>query len=46
MSDWPEVNLSEVVELITGFPFKSKEYSNDESGHKLLRGDNIVQGHF
>ncbi len=46
MSEWPVVNLGEVVELITGFPFKSKEYSGNGSDPKLLRGDNIVQGHF
>lgn len=44
MSDWPVVKVGDVVELLTGFPFKSKEYSDNGDGYKLLRGDNIVQG--
>jgi len=28
----------------TGFPFKSSSYSDDPSGPKLLRGDNVAQG--
>lgn len=45
-SEWPLRSLKDVADLLTGFPFKSKDYSNDENGYKLLRGDNIVQGCF
>lgn len=34
------------VDLLTGFSFKSKGYSNDPSDIRLIRGDNIVQGNF
>ncbi|MFD9292435.1 restriction endonuclease subunit S [Streptomyces sp. NPDC060030] len=34
--------LGDHVEVVTGFPFRSDEYS--ESGTRLLRGDNIGQG--
>ena len=38
------VQLGDVTELQTGFPFKSSSYSDDPSDPKLLRGDNIAQG--
>ena len=38
------VNLGEVVDLLTGFPFKSEDYSSALSDARLLRGDNIAQG--
>ena len=38
------VQLGEVAEIKTGFPFKSSSYSEDPSDPKLLRGDNIAQG--
>lgn len=38
------VRLGEVTEILTGFPFKSNDYSDDPSDPKLLRGDNIAQG--
>ena len=41
---WRQVALGDVTTLLTGFPFKSNEYSVATSGTKLLRGDNIVQG--
>jgi Restriction endonuclease S subunits len=44
MSEWKETILGNEVELITGFPFKSSQYTNNENDIKLLRGDNIVQG--
>lgn len=43
-SKWETVSLDECVELATGFPFKSSEYSNDHDAVRLLRGDNIGQG--
>lgn len=41
---WKEVRLGDHVEVQTGFPFKSKEYTEEPTGIALLRGDNIVQG--
>ena len=38
------VRLGDFVDLLTGFPFKSAEYTEGEKNPKLLRGDNIVQG--
>ncbi|WP_222861626.1 restriction endonuclease subunit S [Oceaniovalibus sp. ACAM 378] len=38
------VQLGDVVAIQTGFPFKSSNYSDDQSDPKLLRGDNIAQG--
>jgi type I restriction enzyme, S subunit len=43
-SDWKAVELGAVADLLTGFPFKSGEYSEDSSAPRLLRGDNIAQG--
>ena len=42
MSDWISSRLGAEVDLVTGFPFASSEYS--DRGIRLLRGDNIVQG--
>ncbi len=44
-ANWPLVKLGDYVDLFTGNPFKSKDFSDSE-GVKLLRGDNIVQGKF
>jgi type I restriction enzyme, S subunit len=44
MGEWRTVRLGEYVDLLTGFPFKSAEYSASGSGVRLLRGDNIGQG--
>lgn len=41
---WQKARLGDHVDIQTGFPFKSKEYTDDPSGTSLLRGDNIVQG--
>lgn len=38
------VRLGDVANFLTGFPFKSRDYSADGTGTKLLRGDNIGQG--
>ncbi len=42
---WQPTTLGEEVELLTGFPFKSARYTNDDNGIPLLRGDNIAQGY-
>ncbi len=38
------VKLGDEIDLLTGFPFESKSYSNKNDDIKLLRGDNIAQG--
>ncbi len=43
-SHWEVVELGEVVDYITGYAFKSGEYTEDDSAPMLLRGDNIAQG--
>ena len=42
--EWADVRLGDVVDLLTGFPFKSEHYSDDPTSPRLLRGDNVVQG--
>src|ERR1041385_5807960 len=45
MSDaWRNVKLGDVVDVLTGFPFRSSEYVNDPTQPRLLRGDNVIQG--
>jgi type I restriction enzyme S subunit len=39
---WPIVRLSEVVDILTGFPFKGESYS--KSGIRVVRGENISEG--
>ena len=41
---WEQTTLGTEVEILTGYPFKSKQYTNSVADVKLLRGDNIVQG--
>lgn len=36
--------LADHVDLLTGFPFKSASYTSDDSGTRLVRGDNVIQG--
>ena len=43
---WVETTLGEEIELLTGYAFKSKEYTDSPDGVPLLRGDNILQGNF
>ena len=42
---WPTVRLGDAVDLLTGFPFRSDGYVSDSAAPRLLRGDNIAQGH-
>jgi type I restriction enzyme S subunit len=44
MREMNRVRLGDVADFLTGFPFKSAEYIEDDSGVRLIRGDNIVQG--
>lgn len=39
-----KVKLGKYVDILTGHPFKSSEYSDDDKDIRLLRGDNVVQG--
>ena len=42
---WEEKTLGEMIELLVGFAFKSKNYTEVEDDILLLRGDNIMQGY-
>lgn len=42
--EWREVLLGDVANLMTGYPFKSQHYTNDEDAPRLIGGDNIAQG--
>jgi len=41
---WETTTLGQHVDVQTGYPFKSQRYTDDPSGVRLLRGDNIIQG--
>lgn len=41
---WRETNLGAEVDLLAGFAFKSKQYSQSVDDIRLLRGDNIIHG--
>ncbi len=38
------VRLGDHVDLLTGNPFKSADYTDSRDGIRLLRGDNVAQG--
>ena len=42
---WEETTLGENVELLPGYAFKSKNYTENDEGIRLLRGANIMQGY-
>jgi type I restriction enzyme, S subunit len=42
--EWQETTLGDEIDLMTGFPFKSSQYTESDQSIRLLRGDNIVQG--
>jgi len=44
-SDWKLTDLKSEVDLLTGHPFKSTDYTEDVNDILLLRGDNIGQGY-
>ncbi|MDR5651424.1 restriction endonuclease subunit S [Ruixingdingia sedimenti] len=44
LEGWRHTELGEHIDLLTGHPFKSAEYSQDSDGIRLLRGDNVIQG--
>lgn len=39
---WEVLNLGRVIQLLTGFPFKSEEFSRNSDDVRLLRGINIA----
>jgi type I restriction enzyme S subunit len=41
---WEETTLKNEIDLLVGFAFKSKEYTEVKDDILLLRGDNIMQG--
>ncbi len=43
-SEGHKVKLGDIVDIFTGYPFKSAEYSENPDDIKLIRGDNIAQG--
>ena len=44
-ADAPKTTLGAETDLLSGFPFSSKSYTENNSDIRLLRGDNIAQGY-
>lgn len=42
---WKRSIIEEHIDLLTGYAFKSKEYTSREHDIRLLRGDNVAQGY-
>ena len=38
--------LSDIADIIVGFPFESEQFNTDEKGVKLVRGMNVTTGNF
>ncbi|TQO18508.1 type I restriction enzyme S subunit [Rhodoglobus vestalii] len=43
-SNWVVQRLQYITDVLTGFPFKSDDYSSDENDIRLLRGINVSPG--
>lgn len=43
--DWQRQFVGSKVDLLSGYPFKSSEMSEDAAGIPLMRGINITEGH-
>ena len=43
--EWREVKLKDCSDLITGFPFKSSRFTDNESDIPLVKGENLHQGY-
>lgn len=43
--EWKQLSIGDKVDLLSGYPFKSEEISEDASGIPLMRGINITEGH-
>lgn len=42
--EWEYTAIGQYIDLLTGYPFKSNEFSGDSSKMRLLRGINITEG--
>lgn len=42
--DREQTTLGAEIDFLTGFPFKSENYTDSDQSIRLVRGDNIVQG--
>lgn len=42
MEEWKTYKLSEIAQLLTGFPFDGSQYSKE--GIRVVRGDNVTVG--
>ena len=43
--EWEQLSIGDKVDLLSGYPFKGEEISEDSSGIPLMRGINITEGH-
>jgi type I restriction enzyme S subunit len=43
-TDWPEVALGDHVDILTGFPFKSQDFTRDPQDVPLLKGSVVAPG--
>lgn len=43
-TSWPEVKLGEHVDLLAGFAFKSKDFTDNPEDIPLVKGANVHQG--
>ncbi len=43
-NEWPLVKLGDHVDLLSGFAFKSKQFTNDPQAIPLVKGENVHQG--
>jgi type I restriction enzyme S subunit len=41
---WPKVKLTECVNLLAGFPFKSQQFTDKPDDVPLVKGENVSQG--
>lgn len=44
MGEWNLLPIGEKIELLSGYPFKSSEISEDSTGIPLMRGINVTEG--
>lgn len=42
---WPETNLGNHLDILTGFPFKSSGFTSDPCDVPLVKGENVHQGY-
>lgn len=42
---WRADIIGNHISIVSGYPFKSHEYTDNSDGIRLLRGDNIAQGY-